>query len=265
MTERPRFAGWVAGLLASGVLFFFAVEFYGSPPEDDPLRYTSVHVESGADGVLEVERTRRIVGDRPIVVVATGSGTRCRDVVEAVPDVIALVLRHGGVADDCAGAAARHHHGDLLYEAERAGRDGTGLVEEYVRAFDALFAGEPLPRRSPPPADTGPDVGDVLVLVATALFAAVFVLAAVAVVRTVRWDERDDAARTRHRRARADARLNRLADRVLRFDRPADSAVAKRYVLVLRDFEAATTERQRVAVDTRLTDLEREVGVLSRR
>jgi hypothetical protein len=100
---------------------------------------------------------------------------------------------------------------------------------------------------------------------AAALFAAMFVLTVVFVIRIGVRDQREHEDRIRNWRARGDTRRNRLADRVLRFDGTGGGETAKQYVLALRGFEAATTEKDRVAVDGMLTELERAVGVLPKK
>lgn len=260
MTGLMRGASWVGGLLASGLLLYFSVATAPArePTVADHLRYTSVHVVPGAEGELDVAGTRAAIGLRPIVV-AEGDDVRCDDIVDALPDVIAIVLPG---PDVCGGVDARAYDRSLAAEAEEA----PDFVAAYVRAYDARFAGDP-PRRDPPAAAEapGPDARQVVTLAASALFAALFVLTAVFVIRIGVRDLREHEDRTRNWRARGDARLNRLADLVLRFDGAGGGETAKRYVLALREFEAAVTEKDRVAVDGRLTELERAVGVLPKK
>lgn len=251
-----RGVSWVAGLLASGLLLYVSVATAPArePTVADHLRYTSVHVASGADSELDVTRTREVIGLRPIVV-AVGDDVRCADIVSALPDVIAIVLPG---PDVCGGADARGHDASLAAKV----RGAPDVVAAYVRAYDARFAGDP-PRRAPPATEaTGPDARQIVTLAAAALFAALFVLTAVFVIRFGLRDQQKHEDRIRNWRARADARLNRLADRVLRFDGTGGGETAKRYLLALRAFEAAATEWDRVAVDGTLTELERAVGVL---
>jgi len=70
-------------------------------------------------------------------------------------------------------------------------------------------------------------------------------------------------ASTEHRRAAAGARLNRLADQVLHPEPATDAAaaraqteVAKRYVLLLADYESADTKPELDHVERELTSLE---------
>lgn len=259
MTRLMRGVSWVAGLLASGLLLYFSVATAPArePTVADHLRYTSVHVAPGADGELDATRTREVIGLRPIVV-AVGDDVRCADIVTALPDVIAIVLPG---PDICGGADARGHDASLAAKV----RGAPDVVAAYVRAYDARFDGDP-PRRDPPATETtGPDARQVVTLAAAALFAAMFVLTAVFVIRFGLRDQQEHEDRIRNWRARGDARLNRLADRVLRFDGTGGGETAKRYVLALRAFEAAATERDRVAVDGTLTELERAVGVLPKK
>jgi hypothetical protein len=171
-----RGVSWVAGLLASGLLLYFLVATAPArePTVADHLRYTSVHVAPGTDGELDATRTREVIGLRPIVV-AVGDGVRCAAIVAALPDVIAIVLPG---LDVCGGADARGHDASLAARV----RGAPDVVAAYVRAYDARFAGDP-PRRDPPATEAGPDARQVVTLAAAALFAALFVLTAVFVIR----------------------------------------------------------------------------------
>ena len=251
-----RVVNLVGGLAASGVLLYFAASTDPAPEPTvaDHLRYTSVHVLPDAERRLDVDRTRQVIGLRPIVV-AVGSGIDCQEIVDALPDVIAIVVPDTADPVACAGADARYF--------DRSLTDSPDVIAAYVRAYDARAGGTP-PRREPPALESaGPDVRQIVTLAAAGLFAALFVLTTVYAIRFVVRDQREHEDRIRNWCARGDARLNRLADRVLRFDGSVETA--RRYVLVLQEFEAAGTERARVAVDGRLTELEREVGVLPKR
>jgi hypothetical protein len=75
------------------------------------------------------------------------------------------------------------------------------------------------------------------------------------------------AAADRHRTEAMSARLNKLADTVLHPPPPEDARAATRqadlagrYVLVLGEFEAASSTTRLAEVDARLTELEEEAA-----
>ena len=235
--------------------------------EADRLRYTSVYVAPGAERLLDADRARRLIGDRPLVVVARQDGT-CDDIAAALPDVIVLLARDDEDEPfvDCGGR-------DSLFDLDLlrvtlaamtfvdASQDRTAYVAEYVRAFDARHTAPP----RTPPADglDGQTIG--LALLALAIVA-VFLLGCGHLFRDVRVRQNRATQRGRTWRAKANARLNRLADLVTRVGEPGRTAaerasVAKEYVLTLREFEAAVTEQQRAGVEVRITGLERLAGV----
>ncbi|MGB3442295.1 MAG: hypothetical protein WBA97_26425 [Actinophytocola sp.] len=287
MTTRRRLVGWLAVffyLLVMGAIVLAAVIGDQEAIEDvvsERLGYTSVHVTPGAEGILDADRARRIVGDRPIVVVAERhfTGTTCYKVADALPGLIVLMVsgEDAWPVADCDGAS-RYYNVTLLTATLRAatfadvGRDRTPYVEEYVRVFDAhvaaTFPGVPPPRRDPvPPADDDWLNGDrAVVLIASGAMVIAFLVVLWFLIREVWAARREALLRKQSWGAAGNARLNRLADLVMRVDEPGGTPrervrVAKAYVLLLRDFETATTGTDRAAVEESLAALEWEVGI----
>jgi len=146
----------------------------------------------------------------------------------------------------------------------------TPQVEEYVYAFDATAA-EVFPNGTPrravlPPKPPAPDevqTGQLAlsfggILAGTVVVFLLLRLGGRAVLR-----RGSLTASTEHRRAAAGARLNRLADQVLHPEPATDAAaaraqteVAKRYVLLLADYESADTKPELDHVERELTSLE---------
>jgi hypothetical protein len=143
-------------------------------------------------------------------------------------------------------------------------------VEEYVYAFDKQAAEDypgGVPRRAPvvPPPPT-PDTLQSWQVALSLLGILLGTIALFVALRLVgqavaRRSERDDDAR--NRTEATSARLNRLADTVLHPPTPTDAADARRqadlageYVLVLGEFEAATTRAKLAEVNKRITQLE---------
>jgi hypothetical protein len=238
------------------------------------LRYTSVVVAAGAEDLLDVERSRRIVGDRPVVVIAGDVGVTCDDVRDWLPELIVLVVSADPPLNDCGGRESRWEP-DLLRELRDvvvdpdAGRDQTAYVVAYVRAFDArVEPGTSPPRREPP--QPGQDGDAIQLVVLVVMITAVFLLVVGYLVRQVRAEARSAGLLRRSWRASTNARLNQLADRIMRVDDPGRTpaeraAVAKGYVLALRDFEYATTDEERGSVNQQLRMLERRAGITAKR
>jgi hypothetical protein len=146
----------------------------------------------------------------------------------------------------------------------------TPIVSEYVYAFDAKAAEvypDGVPRRAVvPPEPPTPDkvqAGQIVlsyggILAATA---AVFLLLRLGGRAALR--RRALTANTEHLRTAARARLNRLADRVLHPEPAADAEsarrqaeTARRYVLLLADYERADTKADLDRLERELTSLE---------
>ena len=144
-------------------------------------------------------------------------------------------------------------------------------VEEFVFAFDVQAAKDypgGVPRRAPvipppPTADTLQTWQIVLSLAGILLGTIALFVGLRLVGRLVaRRGARD--AETRNRSEATSARLNRLADEILHPPPPKDAADARRqadragqYVLVLGQFEAATTRAKLAEVNERLSELEK--------
>lgn len=248
----------------------------GPPAEVEALRYTSVHVAPGAEGLLDAERARHIIGDRPIVVVAQPdhSGLQRTDVGDVLEDVIVLVVRgDAGRPLTTCGLSDYYNYALTLRVLDAmtfvdGGRDRTAYVEEYVREFDAYvashFADGPPPRRGPPPGEDIVRARDEMVLVAIAIACGVaFIAMLVFVLREVWLSARRVAQRKLSWHVMTQARLSRVADMVLHGTEAERNATAKGYVLVLGEFESATTQAQRAAVDERLGELEMAVEKLA--
>lgn len=146
-------------------------------------------------------------------------------------------------------------------------------VEEFVFAFDEQAAQDypnGVPRRAPvtPPPPT-PDTVQTWQVVLSLVGMVAGTIALFVALRLVgrmvaRRSARD--AETRHRVEATSARLSRIADVVLHPPSPRDAAEARRqadlageYVLVLGQFEAATTRARLAEVDLRLAELEKEL------
>ena len=245
----------------------------------DVLEHTSVHVEPKAEGLIDEERVRRVVGDRPIVVVAVGASPgACFDAAAALPDVIVLAPSTEGTFTVCSGdtfraSPPRYFPEYLDIEVEDAlafvEHDATDLVAQYVLRFDAhvaaTFPGEPAPVRQPPPLDDGSDAVGTSSYVVLGLVFGGLALFGAHVVRETWRNAQWSGARTRRWRAETDARLNRLADLVLRPDEPEGQAdaehradFAKRYVLALHEFGETRSHELAAGLEARLTALEVE-------
>jgi hypothetical protein len=248
----------------------------------------SAWVDPASPVALDVERARRVVGDRPLVAAALPASDepfdRCRDVVARHDDVVALVWTGPERSAVCVGDAfpdpdltdesASEWLETVILDASFSSRfrvdpalpDRTPELEELVLSFDAAVPGaysEGVPRRVP---EASPAVG---LEIAVRLLAAA--AAVVVVFVGVRLLARRVAAARARRRAVATRRLEqlartaRLADALLA-EHPADPARARtradaagRYVLALGDVEAAHDGPALDAADAVLDDLERDL------
>jgi hypothetical protein len=242
----------------------------------DGLRTTSVYVAPGAPAVVDATRARRAIGDRPIVV-AMLDRTRlphaeftlerqnlCEDIAKLTPTNIVILFAADSDGDYdssfCTGEDFPHKDDfdfPLIAEAEAAwtyrvtDTDKTAQIEEYVLAFDAQAAksfAKEVPRRAvikpPPPAPSPLQAGQITLAIGGLVLAVVSLFALLKLVG--HWYDRRVARRTEERSEHAElsARLSRLADVVLHPERAEDAAdaarqaeVARRYVLVLQEFE----------------------------
>ena len=237
----------------------------------DDLKYTAVHTDPDAEGLIDVPRVRRVIGDRPIVVAAVtddAASIACALMIDELPGLIGLVVSTDNSFSSCENANP-HYEMLLQIQAEHAAAflgNRTDLVAEYVRIYDAHVAAtapdEPPPRRAAPPLpDSGPDSRQVMQFVILGTVFGGIALIAVYVVRELWSGAQWQSRRTRRWRTEIDARLNRLADIVLRTDQPRSKKdaerradVAKRYVLTLREFEA--TKSPALELERMLTELD---------
>ncbi|WP_277669961.1 hypothetical protein [Saccharomonospora viridis] len=256
------------------------------------LGATSVYAEPGAPDVVDPERAEKVIGDRAIVVAvfdetplieyADEQSPRqalCRDVASLVPTNLVVVFAANPDGD----YNGSYCHGpefpaptltddttdvfflSLLATAEQSWQyrtSETDLVpqlEEFVLAFDTetFKAYGEVPRRGPVNS-----VYDVWQLVLACL---AMVSATVVVFLLLRQLGRAlFASRAlRPREAGLNARLNRLADRVLHPEGGApNAAAAKEYVLALREFHDTDRQRDRQRLDAVERRIEKIEGML---
>lgn len=240
----------------------------------DVLEHSAVYVNAGTYELIDVSRARDIVGDRPIVVAAMTerAAVVCDDVAAAVPEVVVLVVSTDGSAMTCGDSP--YHNPSLRRRAQDAVAflepEGTELVAAYVRLFDAhvaaAFPGQAPPRR---PAPWTPSAFDrnVPFGVLAVIFGGLALFGA-RVVRRLWRDAQWVKAKARRWRAETNARLDRLADLVLRPGEPANQAdaehradIAGRYVLALRRFEESGRPEQAGELAGMIAELEADVGL----
>jgi hypothetical protein len=253
------------------------------------LRDSSVYVAPGAPGVVDPQRIRKVLGDRAIVVAVFDDTplteyagedqpamALCDDVAALVPTNLVVVFatdddgEYDSAYCDGPGFPAPTKTGDsaedfffgVLVAAEQSWQyratdtDLTPEIEEYVLTFDrdAAAAYGEIPRRGP--VSGAPDVGRLILacLGMVSATVALFLLVRQA-ARLVRRRTIADRAR-RRRRAAADARLNRLADRLLRPSTAPDPEVIRTYVAALHQFRDAADEDSLSEAERRITEVE---------
>jgi hypothetical protein len=269
---------WVAVCVGIGVLLgigIFGRPMHGPEPVSDRvravaegLRTTSVYEEKpGVPGVIDAERARDLIGDRPIVLVLLDD-TRlpepeplemanydlCDEIARVVPTSLVIVYAtlHTGEYDQayCTGPQfsnpqnpvdASNYDFGLIAKAEVSWKyratdeDRFPEVEEFVFAFDEQ-AREDYPDGVPTravvvPAPPTPDALQTRTLV---LSLGGVVLAPVALFALLRLiggaaTRRGNRARSANTRQEAiNTRLNRLADAILHPPAPKDAADAHR-------------------------------------
>lgn len=266
------------------------------------LRTTSVYEAPDAPGKIDADRARKLIGDRPIVLVLLGDEELPEsdepldqpnyDLAEQIADVAStsLVILYATIDGEYGPAYqegpdfsnpenpvdADHYDFPLIAAAEVAWKYRTTeddlfpQVEEFVYAFDKQAAADypgGVPRRAPvvppPPTPDTVQTWQIVLSIGGILLGTIAVFVAFRLVgrAVARRSERD--ADTRTRNEATSARLNRLADTVLHPPPPADAAAARRqadlagqYVLVLGEFEAATTRAKLAEVNKKITELE---------
>ncbi|EHR49165.1 hypothetical protein SacmaDRAFT_0872 [Saccharomonospora marina XMU15] len=294
MTKRIPAWGYAALLGVVGFLIVFKPwQLPGERAREaaQNLRDSSVYVAPGAPGLVDPVRAREVIGDRAIVVAIFDdeplldyaaeedpSRALCDDIATLVPTNLVIVFSadEGEYASTyCDGPgfpeptrgddSAEDFSFGVILKAEASWQyrvtdtDLTPEIEEYALAFDADAAqayGE-IPRRGP--VDDVTDVGRLLLAGAAMVSAPVvlfLLLRGSALALRDRLGARGAAAR---RRTAVDARLNRLADRVLHPDGPADAEHAKEYVLILHEFREAGDGPRLAELESRITTLERQL------
>lgn len=263
------------------------------------LRTSSVYVEPGAPGLVDPDRARQVLGDRPIVMAIFNeeplpdSGhingpdyEMCEDIARLVPTNLVVVF---AVDEDgeygssyCDGSAfpkppdEEFFSLNVIVAAEtawtyRVSEDNlTPEIEEYALAFDVEATEQfpnGIPRRGAVP--------DLLARWQVWLSMAGVVAATVAVfllLRLAGWAVRQRGrarAELDHRRAAVSARLSKLADHVTHTEPPDDHAgadrlasVAKRYLKLLNRFEGSRGAADLDVIERHLDELEGDLGVL---
>ncbi len=265
------------------------------------LRSSAVFVPPGARGVLDADRVRQVVGDRPLVVAVLAAGYRgdaldgCEAVARQQPRNVVLTYRAsdpGGYPTLCHGrsfpepdvpapAADDLDRTDLwlfrlgisvqratVYRVSRTTLDRTPEVESLVLAFDNQVAQDypdGIPRRvaSPEPETLARVLVRLAGLVGLLLaLAAALRGVAVLVERRVEGDRALE-----DRRATLGAQLS-AASALLLHARPRsrDAAerlalVAERYLLALQAVEHAATAAQLDEAERAVAELSRSAGV----
>jgi hypothetical protein len=275
----PRWAvlGALAGVVACVVVVSQRTTASGDVRAAvEGFRHSSVYVEQGAPPVVNPDRVRQVLGDRPIVVAiladkplpVTGSALvkprqrLCDDIAGRVPTNIVILFagdeKAGYGSSFCTGPRFSNEENPvpagnfdlpLIVAAETswkyrvAGQDLTPEVEEYVLAFDAQAAKDyprSVPRRAAVPDElaTGEVVLSLggIVAACVALFFLLHLLAG--------------SLRRRPRRDRLalEARLSRIGDRVLHGDPqdPDQAEISRKYVLALRAVEHGGDAEQKI-------------------
>jgi hypothetical protein len=261
-------------------------------PIIEGLRTTSVYAAPGAPPMIDVARARQVIGDRPIVVAVLdrtplppeGHDLQrqdlCQDVADATPTNLVMVFAQDSRGYDssiCMGPEfsnpvnpvdAKDFDLGLTVAAETAwtyrasDTNLTPQIEEYVLAFDSEAADKYpkfVPRRAvvqpPPPTPTALQSWQIALAIVGVMVAVVAVFALLRLLAHLYQRRQDVRAETNARNSAMSARLNRLADNVLRPRKPRDAndaahqaEIARRYVLALQQFEekglTAETEAQ---------------------
>ncbi|MEU3275240.1 hypothetical protein ABZ639_30685 [Saccharomonospora sp. NPDC006951] len=250
------------------------------------LRAGSVYVQQGAPDLVDAERAEKIVGDRAIVVALfdeeplTGfSGednprrALCQDLANLVPSNLVVVF----AADEDGEYGSSYCDGPsfpiednfslkVIAGAEQSWKyrttstDLTPELEEYVLTFDLTAAedhGE-IPRRGPVPDAMA--FGQLLMACAAMIAATILLFLLIRqAARTVR-RRRGKAGALRRRRKAIDARLSKVAERVLRPRDPecaSNAKLAADYADAQYRFRAAETAGQLDTVEAKVAELEK--------
>lgn len=270
---------WVAVCVGIGVLLgigIFGRPVHGPEPVSDRvravaegLRTTSVYEEKpGVPGVIDVERARALLGDRPIVLVLMDD-TRlpeppepldlpvydlCDEIASVVTTSLVVVyatLDTGEYSQAyCTGRefsnpqnpvkAANYDFG-LISEAERAWKyrstdeDKFAEIEEFVFAFDEQAREDypnGVPTRAvvvpPPPAPDSLQTRTLVLSLGGVVLAPVALFALLRLIGSTATRRSRRAAGAHTRQEAINTRLNRLADAVLHPPAPKDAEAAHR-------------------------------------
>ncbi len=270
---------WVAVCVGIGLLLgigIFGRPVHGPEPVSDRvraiaegLRTTSVYEEKpGVPGVIDAERARQLLGDRPIVLVLLDDTPLpeppepldlpvydlCDQIASVVTTSLVIVyatLDTGEYSQAyCAGPqfsnpqnpieAADYDYG-LITKAELAWRyratdeDKFPEVEEFVFAFDEQAREDypdGVPTRAvvvpPPPAPDALQTGTLVLSLGGVVLAPVALFALLRLIGSTTTKRSRRAAGAHTRQEAINVRLNRLADAVLHPPAPKDAAAAHR-------------------------------------
>lgn len=301
-SRRRRIPVWARVALLVG-LTLFAYQQYGywSIPASaraagTALRSSSVYVVPNEHGVIDAERARQVLGDRPILVAVLPADypkrelAACEDVATQHPENLALVYVGAQSPAFCPGSKFPNPTTkgldiddwvfQVLLETEfastyRVAADAhqrTPEVEEFALAFDALVRkdyADGVPKRT---ADPDPSVWwRVMLELAGLVIAAVGVFAAIraAANRIIRL--KTERAALRARRLDLQQKLSMAASEIMVFD-PNEApqkarlraGTAEQYLHTLTEFEAARTYADLDAAQAGFTALATSVAELRR-
>jgi hypothetical protein len=242
------------------------------------FRHGSVYVEQGAPPVVNADRVRQVLGDRPIVVAILADRPLppgdsvlirprqqfCSDVAQQVPTNEVIIFggdsREGYGSAFCTGddfsnadnpVKAGNFDFPLIAAAETAWKyrisatDLTPKVEEYVLAFDAQAAKDypqSVPRRGAVPDQLA--TGDIVLALGGIVAATIALFFLLSLLGKVIGRE----PRRRRERLELSARLSRVGEYVLRTNpqQERQAEVSKKYVLALQALEAGDNAEPRI-------------------
>ncbi|RZS36872.1 hypothetical protein EV193_106106 [Herbihabitans rhizosphaerae] len=284
--RRPKWLGlprWLVLGVVVGVALGYV--FFGNPVQGpkplspkalaaaEGLRTGSVYVAPGAPPVVDVERVRQVIGDRPIVVAMLDStplpparmGLEGQDMCEEIAEIAATNLvitfamenKDGYDSSYCVGKQFGNAHNGLknsdfgfsfLVAPEQAWQyratetNKTPEIEEFVLAFDAKIAEKnvSIPRRAviqpPAPAPDPVQTRQIVTSLGGIMLASV-ALFALLHVGALLWRRRADRQSGMDtRRIEIDARISSLSDDVLHPRRPHDAAEAEHQAELARRY-----------------------------
>ncbi|ASR34241.1 hypothetical protein BAY61_03695 [Prauserella marina] len=249
------------------------------------LRSGSVYAQRGAPDLVDAERAERIIGDRAIVValfdeepLTEFSGednprrALCQDLASLVPSNLVVVF----AADEDGEYGSSYCDGPsfpiednfslkVIAGAEQSWKyrttstDLTPELEEYVLTFDVTAAedhGE-VPRRGPVPDAMA--FGQLLMACAAMIAATVLLFLLLRQAAKALRRRQGKTGALRKRRKAIDARLSKVAERVLRPRDPecaSNAKLAADYADALHRFREADTSQRLGVVEAKVTELE---------